>query len=507
MNKNLKIWIWFLTIFIIILWIVIFNYFQNKSEIKEILNWSWITEEEKQDLEKELEIDSSKVNSKIDGLKKKIKLKWLIAKADMYFDENDYMIALIQYQKVLKEIPNDMEVNLKVWDIYYKINRFKKANEHYALIKDSKILNKDKAILSLINEKWVKKENLEELKTEINSFDISPEKKFYYTNSITCIVDYSLCRDGFQKYFEKNQNLETEEMKVMFNAFEAFKNFKTEDLYYKAAFVTWAFYQNSFYYVALKTSENILKQKNNYNPIMKVAAKSAYEIWDYMTAKKYLTEIKNSDPDDAEITYFLARVYEKLNDRVLALVNYKKAIIDNYKDIIDIKRRIIFLYFDSWETKKMLEAFDDLLATNDKNLNENDYSLAVYHNILNDDLEKAEHYSKIAIEKFDKTELFYGYYSWILLQDENISLWKLKLVEENLEKAMEINRKNPMILMTNWIFELKNKNYDKALVNLKSALWQDKTWEYKDTINTWIKKVTEEKNKPKEEENNSEITN
>jgi hypothetical protein len=32
----------------------------------------------------------------------------------MYFEEKDYMIALSQYLKVLKEVPNDKEINMKI---------------------------------------------------------------------------------------------------------------------------------------------------------------------------------------------------------------------------------------------------------------------------------------------------------------------------------------------------------------------------------------------------------
>jgi hypothetical protein len=31
----------------------------------------------------------------------------------MYFDENEYMIALVEYQKILKDLPNDEEINVK----------------------------------------------------------------------------------------------------------------------------------------------------------------------------------------------------------------------------------------------------------------------------------------------------------------------------------------------------------------------------------------------------------
>jgi hypothetical protein len=32
----------------------------------------------------------------------------------MYFDEKEYITALAQYLKVLKEVPNDKETNLKI---------------------------------------------------------------------------------------------------------------------------------------------------------------------------------------------------------------------------------------------------------------------------------------------------------------------------------------------------------------------------------------------------------
>lgn len=489
MNKNLKIWLAIWAILTVIIAFSVFLYFKNNNlTANDILEWDH--EEEL----KNIEISWEKSNSKIDLLKKKIKLKWLITKANMYYDENEHIIALFQYQQILKDIPKDEEINIKVWDIYYKMNKFKKANEYYLKFKNSKFLDKDKAILSLVNEKWVSKENILELEKEIDSFEISDEKKFYYKNSISCVIDYSLCRENFQKYFEKNKNIESEEMKIIESAFENYKNFRTNDIYYKAAFITWAFYQNSFYYVALKTSENILSQKNNYSPIMKVAAKSAYEIWDYIKAKNYLIELKKSFWNDPEISYFLWRIYEKLKDRVLALVHYKKAISDNYKDITDVKRRIVFLYFEGWETKKMLSAFDELLNSDIKNLNENDFSLAIYYNILNENFKKAEDYSKKAIELFENNALFYWYYSWILLQNDDLTSRDLKIIEENIDKSLKINNKEPMILMVKWIYELKMKHYDKSIITLKLAHWLDKNWEYKDIINYWLNKVLKEKN-------------
>jgi hypothetical protein len=41
----------------------------------------------------------------------------------------------------------------------------------------------------------------------------------------------------------------------------------------------------------------------------------------------------------------------------------------------------------------MLQTFEDLIDSKDKKLNLNDYNLAIYYNIANDELEKAKTYS------------------------------------------------------------------------------------------------------------------
>ena len=157
-----------LIVLALVLWAswFVFDKLKTNSDVEEIISSSWISEEDKKSLKEDLQentIDKQKVDNKIEALKKKIKLKWLISKADMYFDENEYMIALVEYQKILKDLPNDEEINVKTWDIYYKMQKYKKANEHYQKVKNSRFLDKDKAIFSLINDYWVNKENIEKI--------------------------------------------------------------------------------------------------------------------------------------------------------------------------------------------------------------------------------------------------------------------------------------------------------------------------------------------------------
>lgn len=438
--------------------------------------------------------DNSNPNEKLEILKKKISLKWLITKWDMYFEKLEYNTALLQYLQVHKEVPNDKEINMKIWDIYYELNKYDKAYEYYKNIKNYHNLDKKKAVLSLINSTYDWTWSIWEINKEIDSIQLSKEDNFYYKNSLICIIDFSKCRLEFQEHFDKNKDIswtwselsELDNIKNIENAFQNYYNFQIDDLTYKAALVTWAFYQNGSYIIALETSKTILNNNKNYKPILKIAAKSAYELWMYKEAKEFLIEYSKAESNDPEISYFLARIYEKLNDKLLSIIHYNKAIKNWFKDLNDIRRRLIFIYYELNDNTKMLSTFKDLINSKDENLNINDYNLAIYYHILNNDLETALKYSDIAKLKYSESELFYGYISWIMLQKENITNYQFGIIEKNIKKALEINKDSPMIIMVKWILELKKQNYDEAEKTFKRAISLDRNNEYSETTKYFL---------------------
>ena len=109
--KAKNIWILLIIISLIIWAYFLFSNINRDKNLNHLLNNTWVSEEDKADLISDLDenksISKEEIDKKIDNLKRKIKLKWLIANADMYYDENEYMIALIKYQQILKNIPND----------------------------------------------------------------------------------------------------------------------------------------------------------------------------------------------------------------------------------------------------------------------------------------------------------------------------------------------------------------------------------------------------------------
>ncbi len=488
MKKNISIAI-LITLIISLTWFLIYNkilphkvynkiqndYFQDEIDLNDMWN----------------------PNDKLEVIKKKISLKGLIAKWDMYFSNLEYNTALIQYLQVHKEVPNDKEINMKIWDIYYELNKYDKAYEYYKNIKNYQNLDKEKAVLSLINSKYNWTWSILDINEEIDSIQLSKEDNFYYKNSLICIIDFSKCRLEFQEHFDINKNLtwtgeeskKSENIKNVENAFTNYYNFQIDDLTYKAALVTWAFYQNWSYIIALETAKTILNKNSNYKPILKIAAKSAYELWMYKESKDFLVEYSKTESNDAEVSYFLARVYEKLNDKLLSIIHYNKAIKNWYSDLNDIRRRLIFIYYELNDDTKMLSTFKDLIESKDKNLNINDYNLAIYYHILNNDLKTALKYSDIAKVKYKDSEVFYWYISWIMLQKENITDYEFKNIENNIKTAQEINKDSPMITMVKGIFEFKKQNYEEASKSFKKAMSLDRNNEYSETTKYWLEQT------------------
>ena len=263
---------------------------------------------------------------------------------------------------------------------------------------------------------------------------------------------------------------------------------------YKSALINWGFYKNWFYFVSLKTWQNILKDNPNYKPILKIAAKSAYEIWNYNLAKDYILKYNKIETNDAEASYFLWRIYEKLWEKVLSSVHFSKALTLWYADQNDIRRRLIFLYYELQDTPKMINMFKEMLDSKDDTLTINDYNLALHYLILNDDLTTAKKYSEIAKEKFKDSELFYTYYAWIILQNKKLTKEQLDIVKENLEYAWKINNNTAMLSMVRWIYYLKTWSYDKAEKEFKEAKKLDTWREYYETTDYWLKLIQNEKN-------------
>ena len=441
-----------------------------------------IVEEPPKDINKEM------VRQKIERLRKKDALKSAIRIWEAYLDNKEYVSALPKYLSILKEIPNDESIIQQTGHIYFALKKFQNAYRYYERIKEYKNLDKSLAINALIASKIniLTPKNVEDLKKEIMTFPLSEEEKFYHINSLWCIWDLTTCKQNFSDYFknilEKEGKIVLEELKNIQTSFTNYENFKLDDVSYQNALVTGSFFSNGAYPIAINTGKEILKEKTDYKPIIKILAKSYFELWEYTKAKEYLLKYNEIDHADPEVSYLLWVIYGKLHDYVLSSVHLKNSIEIWYIESIDERRRIIYNYNKVWEIDKMLWAFKDMIVE-DKNISIEDIDLALYHHITNQKIKEAKEIVEFALSKYttkntaweiiiENGDTLYWYLWWIQIEEKDVE-WSREIAEKNLKKWLELNAENPMIHFIIWKLQLEKERPKTALMyfNKTIELW------------------------------------
>ncbi len=445
-----------------------------------------------------VEKSSDYKKQKLSDLRKKLALKWLILKWDTYLEEKEYTSALVKYLQILKQVPNDENTLKKLWDIYYNLKKFKQAYSYYSKIPEYVKVDKTMAIKSLLISSNLSKGSISSLKSEIDLFWLNDEEFFYYSNSILCASDFKSCEQNFEKYFSEKTDIKLEELKNIANAIQTYNDFNIEDYSYKQALILWAFFENKLYPISIAVWEMILKTKADYKPVLKIVAKSYYEIWDYSKSKENLSAYNKLVKKDSEASYFLGVVYEKLHEYVLSTIHLKKALKTWYENTLDINKRILFNYYELGEIEKMLDTLKIIMSEDEEKLNNNDYNLAIYYHIINWKTDEAKVFIEKAIKKYPEDEIFNWYMWWVLLEEINktpFEEWELsdqnyKEAEKYIDNWLEINSKSPMLNLVKWKIELSKRNADKAFIYLKKTISLDKNGDFWKIAKTELEKIT-----------------
>ena len=441
------------------------------------------------------EVKIEKAKEKIDDLRKKLELKWLILKWDIHLQNKEYTVALTKYLQIYKDLPIDEGIINKIGDTYYYLKKYNLAYKYYRKIKNYKHLDKRKLINSIIFSTQLTKDNIATIVSELKYLNLNEEDIFYYTNSIVCIDDLNLCKENFENHFSNknylnktieenneiitwkhNNEMISSDLKNINLALENYKNFNIDDPLFENALISWAFFENWLYPIAINISQKILWKKPDYKPVLKIISKSYFEIWDYLEAKNYLMKYHNLWDEDAEISFFLGIVYEKMHEYILSSMHLQKAISLWYKWSLNAKKRLIYNYYELWKIEDMLNTFKDIIEENKDSISSEDLSLAIFYNILNNKIEDAEIFTRLAIKKFPKDEIFYTYMWWIKLHENWIN--SINEAEKNLKKWYEINKKNPMLNLISWKLEERKWNNELAISFYQKTISLDKKWEF-----------------------------
>lgn len=468
------------------------NEIQNES--KEILE----VEQNDIDIEHKNEFANLNPNDKIAHLRKTFFIKWLVIKWDNYINSNAPLLALNQYLKAYANNPEDKQVILKIANTYYDLKNFKKSLEYYEKIKnDLNEVDLEKYILNNfynLNQKDKQSYDLAVKNiTEIKNID--EENKYYYLNSLSCLEDFHLCKKSFQEYIWKNKEI-WEKISNIMSAIKNYEAFQSENLYYKDSLIIAEFFKDELYPISNFLWLWLLKNKPNYKPILLIIWKWYYELWDIWNSKKYLEDYYKLEPNDANIAYLLWNLSFKSRDYTTSNLYYNAALKNNFKNSLDLKRKIVYNNYMIWEKKSIFKSFDVLV--DDENSNIDDYSLAIYNTIIEKEVNKAIEISNKWLKKFDENswvEILYWYLWWIY-REKNQNTIAL----EYLEKWLKINPNHPLLTLNMWYLLFLNKEYFKANIYFKKTINMTQDWEFYNLATKKIEEI-EAINKAKNENN------
>ncbi len=421
------------------------------------------------------DIDKNK-EEQMEILRKRFSLRWTIARGDTYASSHQPILALNEYLKAIRQSPNDEQIIKKLAWVYFELKRFKNAGNTFKEILPSlSYEEKEKYIFSLLYTlNFTSAQEIKYITHEIKNIWLSKEDIFYYINAINCTISFHECKKNYETYFKNFPEISSQKLKNIHLALQNYKNFQIENLYYKDALIIWSFFQDKLYSISNFLSEKMLEQKTDYQPILLIIWKWYYELWDLIHAKKYLERYYSLDPKDVSITYMLWDINFRLKDYLTSNLYFNSALKNGFEPKIELQRKLAYNYYLSWDKRSMINVFWYLIEEKDATID--DYSLWIYHAILEWRTSNAISWANTWIKKFNNKEwyeIFYWYLWWIHREDKDF-----EKAGEYLKKWLQINGKNPLITLNLWYLEEAMGKYNIALMYFKRTVNLNGDWEF-----------------------------
>ncbi len=438
-----------------VVWVFAYQYtlWEQESIIDTQQMMSWTTSKNVSDesinpiVDSELSKDEI-VRKKIESIKNRLALKWLIMQWDSYYRNQQLPLALKKYLEFYRQNPEDDLIIQKLWDTYFELKKFGSALNYYKLLSQLGEENRKQLALSyLASEDISNPVVIQNLNTLLEEKNYPEQERYYFNQSLSCITDFHNCKIQFQTYFEQaDENWEVREISYaplwdLKLALENYKNFQVDEVYLKNAYMISSWYSNRLYKLASKLGDELLLEKKDYKPILKIVAQSQYELGEYSTARTKLWDYYIIDALDPAVSYILGVVNEKLKDYVLANIYFQKSIELWYTPSIDPRRHIIHNFYLLQNDKSLLLAFEKMVSE-EESLQKDDLTLAIYYHIIFDSFELALEWSKKWQELFPEDWDFYAYQWWILREQ-----WRLKDALSALQLWGKVEEKNPFVFI------------------------------------------------------------
>ena len=398
------------------------------------------------------------VRAKIENIKKRLALKWLIIQWDTYYRNHQLTLALKQYLEFYREYEEDPLIIEKIANTYFAMHKYNTAFSYYQkIVEPDMSIRVRMATMSFYEKNISNEDSKNQIRNTLDNIELTEEQRMYYKTALSCVDDFSFCKTTFEEYFwpvievdvdgntiwvdEWGKELVFENTISLKEAIQNYKNFQVEDPYLLDAYIIWSFYTSKLYPVALELSEKLLIDRPGYKPAQKIIAQSYYELGEYIKAKSILTDYYENDDSDPRVAYLLWVINEKLGEYILANIYLNKALDLWYTPSINVRRQLIHNFYLLENDENMLRSFTELV-NEEEDIEHDDLGLAIYHHIIHEKYDEALEWSKKGQESFPENSNFYGYESWIYRVK-----WDFTTALDTLQLGLAIDKENPFIII------------------------------------------------------------
>lgn len=437
------------------------------GEQKQVsITWATLWDKLKEKFVWEKKKEEEKPKTKIEQLRKKYALRGLILEANSYYSNEQFALALKRYLEVYDQVGDKVTAE-RVADTYFKMQKFWLAHKYYVLVWDAQ--SKEKAFISLMYSTPLSQTgSIDPLIEEMKLVWLSEEKMFFYKTALECVKDFHTCKKNFSDYISANaEKLTTDEMKTIQMTLENYANFKLDDVQYKDALVTWAFYELSLYPIVVELWNATLAKTPTYKPVLLMVWQSYYELWNFEKAKSILWKYKEIEPNDKNVTYLLWVINLKLHEYILSNILLNKALELWYTPSINVHRRLAFNYEILSQDERMLGELKTIVEK-EKDFEKEDAYLAIYYHIIDNKIPTALELVKFALQKFPDDANIYGYMGWIYRDMKDFEKAK-----QSLEKGFTLDKNNPLLHLNMWYIFLEMWDTENAKIYFQKTVELD----------------------------------
>lgn len=316
----------------------------------------------------------------------------------------------------------------KIAGAYFDLKDFGGANKYYMKVPfvDLEESEKKKMITALMFD-----ESITIKSTEIQKLGLSSDEMEHHGYVENCYTGIHNCVTGLESYsgsFEPTKKLK--------NIIDTYMKVSS-DFQYRNILLAGAFFESKEYLAGAKIAAEIVEKRPDYKIAYKIAGYCNYELGKYQEANTYLGKYYAFESKDFATAYTLGLTNYYLEDYTTSNLYFNTAVLNGYTPKTELERRLLYNYYILGDKKGMFKIFRYLLKEPD--VTEDDFVIAVYIAIEENDRAKGFLWVNEGMEKFSTSDMLYAERANLYLLNNNTD----KAVED-LSRAYSMNPRNPV---------------------------------------------------------------